>query len=147
MMENKYYTPDIEDIRVGYECELNYTSVTPNEVKKGWLPYIVSVTNDFEVLEKAAKSGMIRTPYLTKEQIEDEGWNILQIYPNGALIFLKGTIDDGYELLWEQNKSIKITKVWSIFDGEKYLRSDIYIGDSPSINEFRYITNKLLKIK
>lgn len=152
MMENKYYTPDIEDIRVGYECEQLIDYITHNEWKKEifgkgcWLPE-GDVGGIMHWYHTCIINKRLRTAYLTKEQIEDEGWNILQIYPNGALIFLKGTIDDGYELLWEQNKSIKITKVWSIFDGEKYLRSDIYIGDSPSINEFRYITNKLLKIK
>ena len=27
MHENKYYTPHIEDIRIGYECEINKTLI------------------------------------------------------------------------------------------------------------------------
>jgi hypothetical protein len=77
-MENKYYTPEIEDLRVGYECEWN-THADPIQVDgyTRWMPHTITV----ETLENYGLGCMrknmkhFRTPYLTKEQMEAEGWN------------------------------------------------------------------------
>ena len=66
-MENKYFIPDIEDIHAGYECELLiFAKWEPNTVK----PYTA-----LESVGKCIKDKVIRVPYLTKEQIEAEGWS------------------------------------------------------------------------
>ena len=65
-MENKYFTPDIEDIHAGYECELL--------IYDKWEPNIVKPYTALESVVKCIKDKVIRVPYLTKEQIEAEGW-------------------------------------------------------------------------
>ncbi len=74
-MENKYFTPNIEDIRVGYECECLWCCPNP----RVWIP--IEVTEDdreeyakLPVQEVIHRIKEIRVPYLTKEQIEAEGW-------------------------------------------------------------------------
>ena len=72
-MENKYYTPDIEDIRVGYECEIfNPANTDPfilGHYYDSWDKITIHRVNMYDVGRKE-----FRTPYLTKEQIEAEGW-------------------------------------------------------------------------
>jgi len=123
-MGNKYYTPDIENIRVGYKCERE-------ETIEGYKPYIFDLQGvrdyiQFEISDY--KDFFIRTPYLTKEQIEAEGWEWMTTY------FYKNHKRLNYDYtsnrLW----------VWDMFDN-KY-----FDGYCPSVNEFRTI-NKLLNIK
>jgi hypothetical protein len=68
-MENKYFTPDIEDFHVGYECEI---------LKENWEHFVFNVEEIIPVFAKVNSktivSDKIRVPYLTKEQIEAEGW-------------------------------------------------------------------------
>ena len=62
--ENKYFTPDIEDIRVGYECEEG--SWDSKEDKRIWHKYIWPGDRAPDDIEYYA----FQTPYLTKEQIK-----------------------------------------------------------------------------
>lgn len=69
-MESKYFTPDIEDIRVGYECEIK------NEDDK-WISKTIGFEYGWlEIPERY--NTRLRTSYLTKEQIEAEGWERLE---------------------------------------------------------------------
>lgn len=89
-MDNNYFTPAIEDIHVGYECEIlsNYTihsiayhkTTTPPrpDAKCDWKQYVVEsrhLGNIADYLEV----GNLRVPYLTKEQIENEGALLLGV--------------------------------------------------------------------
>lgn len=133
-MENKYYTPKIEDIRMGYECEF---------VRQGfadcWYSVVIDDDNILNCIGPLNAQGTtvfrewdIRTPYLTKEQIEVEGWAFTgesnSAYNN--LLFRKSTW-----FLWLNEKEIWLQK------GNQMK----YDGPCPSINEFRTIC-KLLNI-
>lgn len=80
-MDNQYFTPSIEDIRVGYECEI-YEQATTKLIKDIKWHLVKVVAGNPEYGEGAAflkipayiKKEKIRVPYLTKEQIEAEGW-------------------------------------------------------------------------
>jgi len=133
-----YFIPDIEDIRVGYECEIS----VPYFVSK---PYIVNndnlkykwVNHKFELQEVYGADNClnidyeIRTPYLTKEQIEAEGW--VEIH---AGFFKKG--DFLMSNITNFNGII-------IRKGSWYPEETKYSGECKDINTFRYIC-KLLKI-
>lgn len=142
-MENKYYTPDIEDICVGYECERDFSEIREAE---DWKPTIIE-QDDF----KSFFIEDIRVPYLTKEQIEAEGWKF------------KGKSVD---LWWEKEGDFQIGN-WTSYkivmhygmkghvgnqDCRLYIYAEdrgdehrLYEGNCPSINEFRKIC-KLLNI-
>lgn len=70
-MENKYFTPDIEDLHIGYELEVNYNFKFNDVFHK-------IIIDSFEELSdihsRMSGNCVIRVPYLTKEQIEAEGW-------------------------------------------------------------------------
>lgn len=129
--ENKYYTPNIEDFYIGYEFEFQ-------GVPEGWHKMILSEENDSKTMKYHIETKMlrwnienksIRVSYLTKEQIENEGWiNDTEL----STIFYKG----GYLLkLFTKNKIVILNPSESLFNGECL-----------SINEFRTIC-KLLNIK
>lgn len=148
-MENKYFTPDIEDIRVGYECEW-YSK------KEGWQSYTISNLDEFEQLDL----DRMRVPYLTKEQIEAKGWKPVEskIYPKDAkdtctFLFEK---DNFIVTFYSEERTVfffakDLTKLdWMCITPRKKWGHGLYemfIVTLPckSINEFRYIC-KLLNI-
>ena len=125
-MENKYFTPDIEDVHAGYECELLiYAKWEPNTVK----PY-----TELRSVVKCIKDKVIRVPYLTKEQIEAEEWKF--DYNLGDFDYYIKTVNDTeYELEFCYKERININ-IW---------KRTLYHGECKDINTFRKLC-KLLHI-
>jgi hypothetical protein len=143
--EYKYFTPSIEDIRVGYECELLEVSgklLTGSIPDTKWVTYKVENSYDFNSiwdLYNEGKQTNIRVPYLTKEQIEAEGWKEGQLEGYEKEI----TKDSYYSLRLNENNNIVINK--SFIEGWSWVWTPFYSGECKDINTFRYIC-KLLKI-
>ena len=124
-MENKYYTPNIEDIFIGYECEMF--------MSKKWQKHIYN-KNDFESIHIDMDGRWVRTKYLSKEDILAEGWDILTDNKSNYG-FIKGK-----SLCYFWKGSIPYIE---IYPEEGY--DTQYQGECLSINEFRKIS-KWLKI-
>ena len=147
-MENKYFTPDIEEMFVGCEVEMHDTW-------GGWKKLIL--TEDLLKYpmvglgsgnERAHWYWKFRVPYLTKEQIEAEGWELIQIYPKGACIFQKGTKEEGYELTCDFTEHrVHFTKLYFYGLDDEYTRTKLTWRslECKDINTFRKIC-KLLEI-
>ena len=142
----QYYTPDISDIRVGYECE------TLEDLE--WSETVITRHYDLSFINEWIVHSEIRTPYLTKEQIESEGWSedsVLTVDDNDNDILNSGFSkymdeDNWYSLIQYPDNKILIQKCW-YRNQVTWLSQDLFYGYCPSINEFRYITKTLLKIK
>lgn len=134
MENNKYYVPDIEDIHIGYECEriIRIIGEFDTEIHWDWFKWILTDEND--VKQAIIHIHALRTPYLTKGQIEAEGW---EFKDDNNHYYISG--DHGGYILELEDKHI--IKIIDLFDSEP-----IFYGKCPSINEFRYIC-KLLNIK
>ena len=132
-MEKRYYTPQIDELFVGYQCEkLDYSKV-PEEI---WIPYILPEYKEINTYTK------IKTKYLDSEDIEKEGFKLLykinnknsRDFPEGEIsCFIMGKYVSLYfhkntNLVHIQNKGL------------------YYKGGCKSINEFRKIC-KWLNIK
>ena len=134
----QYFIPDIQDIRVGYECEL--MSISIPQWSKWVIPKLDWESFEGSTIEDYLELGNIKVPYLTKEQIEAEGWEIEEKI-NGV-IGRKGSYDS---YMYSKPKPFTIEYVFE----EKLLLvlNDfiIYRGECKDINTFRYIC-KLLKI-
>ena len=142
-MENKYFTPDIEDLYVGYKLEIK------GKHDINWQPVVLGkdvIWHQFTHIENLGQAmEQLRVPYLTKEQIEAEGWRQELIYPNGTFIMMLGDKHKGFECMFaDGDTQIVITRVWSMYD-DKFLRDNIYKGNCKCINQFRLII-KLLGI-
>lgn len=133
-MENKkYFTPDIEDIRVGYECEVLINDIW-NKVR------VVNITGmglKFLSMDERSEwtftnlDGYIRALYLTKEQIEAEGWK--DSY---------NSCKKGYVYKYEfENNVLVIFKISTA----PFIDEVLFKGECKDINTLRYIC-KLLKI-
>ena len=131
-MENKYFTPDIEDLCIGYELEMNWNRA----YEEKWVPVKISIqdeefayTDEISEIVNALDDGMseARVPYLTKEQIEAEGW----VYVSMDMCWIK----NGIELYFQKDNKIEI------LDQPNFL----FQGECKDINTFRTII-KLLEI-
>lgn len=143
MEEQKYFIPEIEDIRIGYEFELiDYASNNYNSDKStcNWNSYVLEKKDIFSSYKEESfletcicylNSKHLRVSYLTKEQIKAEGWEFIKQI-NNKLYFKNKT----FVLTFEDNY-INLDNVEGIDIG--------YWGQCKDINTFRYIC-KLLEI-
>lgn len=69
-MDNKYYTPKIEEFHIGFECEIK--DIPPPE--EDWHQHIISKYNQFELLEEWLEEKSIRVKWLDIEDCESLGW-------------------------------------------------------------------------
>jgi hypothetical protein len=139
--EKKYYTPNIEDIRVGYEFEQLYDNTWE---KSTYSAIHISLFTLYHKIEL----GQVRVPYLTKEQIESEGWEFVESYESDwdtrRDVFKKKNYKVTYDY-WESDGMI-MSGAFQLMIEEVYsYTAIIYKGYCKSINEFKTIC-KLLKI-
>jgi len=126
-MENEYFIPDIEDIYIGYELE----HLSAN----GYIETKFEINSSLHALQELIKLNQIRVPYLTKEQIEAEGWEYekeiktVQCYDKEN-IFIAYSEKTHRMLIRKHNN-----ETWKT----------IYFGRCKDINAFRKII-KLLEI-
>lgn len=154
----QYYTPEIEDIRVGYECEFTPSSES-KDGGKNWIIHWKSVVVDsknIQYLFGANAFDQVRVPYLTKEQIEAEGW-ILKT--KSIDLWFESDIEKANSLQdFYKYKCYKLFLNYGIHDHKLKIKGDftggcnfeksdtLFEGFCPSINEYRTIC-KLLNIK
>lgn len=143
-MENKYFTPNIEDFFEGYEFEYK-NDMQSNEFEPTIFDASMSsiMYNDYEHENNEYLENHYRTPYLTKEQIINEGWNYSST-KSSLLIFSKVQDNDKEILLVYDNDNNWL--VISINDNNGYHLMTKFSGECKSINELRTIF-KFLKIK
>jgi len=153
---NKYFIPDIEDIRVGYEFELiKYSSNNYglNKSECSWTKHTLKKEDIFssgykedsflETCISYLDSKHLRVPYLTKEQIEAEGWVEKQLNSNEQALKLYIN-KKGYHLRLYEN-CIRFSELMVGAGMMPCWDKILFEGEIKSINEFRYIC-KLLKI-
>lgn len=145
--KENYYTPDVEDIRVGYECEYETKS------SLGWIKVMVAANNTTvpkeyngihisNLLDYLKQDNWIRTPYLTREQIEAEGWILsddkLLTHPEGHQVWVHIIHNKDYKYVTmyvPHNEYLSIRR--DTLNSE--LSIYVYQGKCKSINEFRTI--------
>jgi hypothetical protein len=156
----QYYTPDIEDLFIGYECEANLVStavsllgedVTKIEMLPIYERAVISSDpwGSFSISQALTclNDSRLRTSYLTKEDIEKEGWKL-----TGKSIRLWFEKEGYFELpISPGHKVVKYIlqldldyhgiHIEGFFGGES--EGVLYEGLCPSINEFRKICKSL----
>jgi len=142
-MEKEYYTPEISELFVGYECQIIQIG-NPKEV---WLESLIDNTSKFIRYDYLIKNKALRTKYLDKQDIIDLGWN----YGNGVTktLFPMFKIDDKTTLFIHLFKgSIKITKCHSYDDNfiQEVSFETIFDGVCKSKNELSKLMKDYLNI-
>lgn len=158
MKEKQYYTPDLEDLHLGYELEYRVKSYS-GEITK-WHQWKEVTVDDGFLARGYSESPYysdveIRTSYLSKEDIESLEWEFVEKidYSNSIVgydvrqIFRKNLKDDillnfYYELVLLSDYRIAIYLCSP--ENKNGVRS--FFGECKSINELKKIL-KWLKIK
>lgn len=134
----EYYTPDIEDIHVGYECERESNSGR-------WYKDIIeeiqltSSDNPFQKIISDVANKALRVPYLNAEQIEKEGWDLLADYKSGYHWIKIPKIGNSIFLHYNDKKWLFI-KQDPLSEYELTIQ---YSGECKDINQFRKICKML----
>ena len=155
MQENKYYTPNISELYVGYECESNWDFYRNEDGSKssqvgGWKGVIFKGIN--QAVIHYLSLGMYRTKYLDSDDIISLGFEPLHktdVFFGRNSYFLEVPKDinimfmDDYtvtfELKHEQGK-IRIEKqMFGGFSGNEKLSEQVYYGPCKSKNELKKI--------
>lgn len=139
----KYYTPEISDLFIGYECEVNPSKGYENQFHKVIIGYkepegaYTTELSDLVIMMDDGY-GEIRTKYLDKEDIESCGFECIDRFN-----FKRGDIHLNYNNLFLVGEDGFI--VLSITGN--YLKEDLqtihYYGRCKSINEFKKLLNWL----
>ena len=128
-MENKYFTPDITDIHVGYELEIRQGNMWKSDKVQSNDCFCDFVNMDG-----------YRVPYLTKEQIEAEGWEFIKHHAGTEHYDFE---KNGYSLYVDFDFRGEV--YLKIYDGEQDNEFNYFSGKCKDINTFRKIC-KLLEI-
>lgn len=134
-MEQKYFTPDITDIRVGYEYE--YFLGGNWHKGKVFDLYTDRMGCGIGELQGYLAEGNLRVPYLTKNQVEKEGWELCADYDEFSFMAEISKSGITYRLFWTEDLMLEI------YDPNDYYT--YYKGECKDINTFRFIC-KLLNI-
>jgi len=145
-MENKYFTPDIEDIHVGYECEIyeneQYVSyVIPHIIVGGNTRIDIPCGSHWSIQNK------LRVPYLNREQIEAEGWEFVKQQDDYNQEYSKTINDFSYTFYYYQSYNIKEQKISIYINYKTEISPEVLVKGilCKDINTFRLI-QKLLGI-
>ena len=94
-MENKYYTPDISEFHVGFECESNYILVNNGEKDLSkFIPFTFTKSNFAYMIDAYIEDAYrteFRVKYLDKDDIESLGFEHDQSTKDGSY-FYSGTL-------------------------------------------------------
>lgn len=137
--EETYFTPSIEDIRVGYEMEIPVVDIERREcgICKVVVDSVEWAANNLGYEDNGQGKKYLmepyRVPFLTKEQIIAEGWEYVSV---------DNFSKRGLHLVWntQQNRIRIITGDFG------WIWDQLYQGECKDVNTFRLIM-KLLKIK
>lgn len=154
---NKYYTPEISDLFIGYECELlkvGCAATNSSECVESWSKYHIIDSFDFNHVWDIFNEGRetnIRTKCLDREDIESLGWEYSinyeavedSTYPD-EMGFLKEMEDNKTQYLLYYNPKALLLRIEKVYDCG--VEGWIYKGNCLSKNELKTIM-KLLNIK
>jgi hypothetical protein len=138
----KYFTPELEDLHLGYECEFSESEEFEFELTNLDADELNFLTK--HLYERGELEGLpdyIRVPYLTKEQIESEGW-VFSKEINDGYIF--NNLEKNYMMGYNVNTK-EITILTRDPSHKHYYAQSSFKGNCKCINEFRKII-KLLGI-
>lgn len=148
MQNNEYFTPEIEDLHIGYVCEYLEKSVELKFVKAILDKKLLSlILRDYDKIDDWLENS-IKTPYLTKEQIENEGWVFVRQQDDFNQVYNKTIKDSDYTLYYYKNYTSKEQEITIEINFKKINQSNKLISGAlcRDINTLRKI-QKILKLE
>lgn len=112
-MNNKYYTPSIEEFHIGFEYETKFGLNSPFTIR------IVHPGYKFTQIQKDIDAGYIKVKYLDKEDIEDLGFiNWTVEWSDPARYYFTKSLPDGSESI---KKGIQLFFIFGSYNRDHVL--------------------------
>lgn len=161
-MENKYFVPLIEDIRIGYECESYEWSMDEAGIPElnydRWVKTILSGDRVGTILKYGVRG--FRTPYLSKEILEADGWKEVDgdeyLFGRGVSFFFEkkfgkipeaGSTDAPFKIIMRYDSVVNHMALQYVGEkGYENFQQQIFSGFCKDANTLKYIL-RLLNIK
>ena len=125
-MENKYYLPKIEELHIGFECEIDQSEINKNFK---WCEYVIGTDYETITIARAVsevnKNG-IRVKYLDRQDIESFGficagigeYQKLDDNTDDFIIVDTNFIDDlNVRICYEKSTGENVSTEYTMFDG------------------------------
>ena len=150
MEENKYYTPDITEFRVGFEFEVFEHDGSPGTLAD-WQEHYIKHPNDngwiwtWENINKRIKDEEIRVKYLDKSDIESCGFKKIGIEQNCDRFFTGRYYlpNTDYKLFFDvlhgKRVYICINEKWGDYPSGKV----VFAGNINNISELKILLKQL----
>ena len=127
-MENKYFTPELEELHVGYQCEIR-EDLEDNEIY--WETYTI-VESDLQYLSNWLTGCELRTKCLDRKQLQKEGF-----YNQGSNLYFPSDLNFNHRCCFSfYPETYKI-------EFHDLKKENSFAGIVKSINEFRNIIKYL----
>ena len=128
--KEEYFTPSIEELFVGYKCQIYIIELN------FWEEFIITEDYSFSGLSEFIKYKEICTPYLTKEQIELEGFKCF--HDNVFELFFRSNEENNWiQISYDLELHIMEIERLSYTTPTTTNTKTLFIGNIKSINEFR----------
>jgi len=107
-MDNKYYTPNIEEFHIGFEYEV-FQSSTKESMKYSakqdvWIDIIHNVSLTLLSVKEILRDDLVRVKYLDKEDVAELDWKITKEYSCEFEAQYKVSEYEFYDLTYEQEE-------------------------------------------
>ncbi len=139
--DKKFFVPALEDMYLGYEYEQELFNI--DGTSDGWCEKVINTMN-ITGMPWQLEQSHIRVPYLSKEQIEVEGWvldcqltDISSRYTKDSMLLLHNSENHNLVLCQKSMIGMEWGKI-GITD-----TPSVFKGQCKSINEFRKIVSYL----
>lgn len=141
-MENKYYTPSLEEFHVGFEYEFKHSDYP----ESNWVKYSTPVTNsDLENCPfNNVEFSEYRVKYLDKEDIENLGFKCTETFCPfmGTKLECKLNVEVGFNT----GKNVTI-EFWEKRPFQIYIKTEIYSSYGNPVDTGRYIIKNKTELK
>lgn len=148
-MENQYFVPKLDELFIGYELEYQGNIFHKLSKSTEWKKAKVGITQEGDVIlpitriASMIKKGWIRTPYLTEEILEKEGWKFQDLFRGSG----KGFRKDKYYMNTLSQISVHPyqhrSKIYYRPEGIWGLGDIVFDGIIKSVNELRKVEQYL----
>lgn len=151
-MNNKYYTPQIEEFRIGFECEM-HTTVGNEDM--GWTKQILNASKASGIIRRlslyTAEQSGIRVKYLDQNDIEECGFKLIKSYSDELIFQLQDGDYSFYELGFQQEEDFKICiEHWQqnklcakVLPLDQWSCFNIFLGTVKNTSELKLLLNML----
>lgn len=152
----KYYTPELEELHFGFECEVyNSTERYMFEAENGWIKTCIGIVNELRFMPtilSLINDSQIRVKYLDREDIEECGWEsqmVVNVFDDeddiiSGYVISKGDKEEYVLLHNDENGAVGIytKRIYSLIT-DNWEQLTLFSGYIKNKSEFKKLMKQL----